>query len=91
MGASKDLAYAYFAALHKDAIATKRRFGAVALMSEVGSEADVAAVDDVGLADLDKLAPDPVELAADIVDDVAGLQTVWQHVPGVGLDLEVAR
>src|SRR6516225_12316921 len=40
---------------------------------------------------LSELTLHPVELAADIVDDVAGLEVVRQHVPGVGLDLELAR
>ena len=33
----------------------------------------------------------PFDLAAHVVDDVAGLEVVGQHVPGVGLDLELAR
>src|SRR5277367_2963197 len=39
----------------------------------------------------DELAAHPVELAADIVDDVVRLQAVRQHVPGVGLHLEMMR
>src|SRR6476469_9380797 len=38
-----------------------------------------------------QLATHPVEFAAHIVDDVAGLEVVGQHVPGVGLDLELPR
>src|SRR5439155_17079178 len=38
-----------------------------------------------------QLPAHPFELAADIVDDVAGLQMIGQHVPGVGLDLKLPR
>src|ERR1051326_6596082 len=38
-----------------------------------------------------KLTFDPFDLARDVVDDVAGLQMLRQHVPGVGLDLELTR
>src|SRR5262249_46026123 len=43
------------------------------------------------LALSDELAAHPFELAADIVDDIAGLQILRQHVPGIGLDFELAR
>src|SRR5437763_17205063 len=43
------------------------------------------------LADLLQLSADPFDFARDIIDDVAGLEMVRQHVPGVGLDLELAR
>src|SRR3989304_2054112 len=38
-----------------------------------------------------ELTANPFELARDVVDDVAALQVLGQHVPGVGLDLELAR
>src|SRR5574342_609629 len=38
-----------------------------------------------------ELAANPLELARDVVDDIAGLQVLGQHVPGIGLDLELAR
>src|SRR5271156_6787850 len=40
---------------------------------------------------LHELPAHPVELAANIIDDVAGLERVGQHVPGVSLDLEMTR
>ena len=40
---------------------------------------------------LHQLPAHPVELAADIVDDVAGLEAVGQHVPGIGLDFQMPR
>src|SRR5437763_7076468 len=43
------------------------------------------------LADLLQLSADPFDFARDIIDDVAGLQMIRQHVPGVGLDLELTR
>ena len=39
---------------------------------------------------LDELTLDPIELALHVVDDRAGLHRVRQHVPRVGLDLELA-
>src|SRR5919109_3824887 len=39
----------------------------------------------------DELAADPFDLALYVFDDVAGLQIVRQHVPGIGLDLELRR
>jgi len=38
-----------------------------------------------------ELSANPVELATDVADDVAGPQVVRQHVPGVGLDLDLTR
>src|SRR5262245_3744798 len=38
-----------------------------------------------------ELAAHPVELAADVIDDIAGLEVVGQHVPGIGLDFELSR
>src|SRR5512138_18119 len=38
-----------------------------------------------------QLTPHPLELAADVVDDVPGLDLVREHVPRVGLDLELPR
>src|SRR5580700_10374862 len=38
-----------------------------------------------------ELPAHPFELAAHVVDDVAALQVLRQHVPGVGLDLKLAR
>src|SRR5208282_6586063 len=38
-----------------------------------------------------ELAAHPVDLAADIVDDVAGFEVFRQHVPGIGLDFELPR
>src|SRR6201981_2580706 len=38
-----------------------------------------------------QLPAHPFELAADIVDDIAGLQIFRQDVPGVGLDFELTR
>src|SRR5208282_1783326 len=38
-----------------------------------------------------ELAAHPFDLPADIVDDVAGLEVFRQHVPGIGLDFELAR
>src|SRR5579883_162341 len=38
-----------------------------------------------------ELAAHPVELAADVIDDVAALEALGQHVPGVGLHFEMAR
>src|SRR6186713_185472 len=38
---------------------------------------------------LDELPLDPLQLARDVVDDVARLEVRGQHVPGVGLDLEM--
>src|SRR4029079_613609 len=40
---------------------------------------------------LSELTLHPVELAADVVHDIAGLQIVRQHVPRIRLDLEGAR
>jgi hypothetical protein len=37
-----------------------------------------------------ELAAHPVEFAANIVDNVAGLEIVGQHVPRIGFDLELA-
>src|SRR5690606_24184918 len=39
----------------------------------------------------EQLALDPLELASDVIDDVAGLQVLRQHVPRVRFDLEVRR
>jgi hypothetical protein len=39
----------------------------------------------------DQLPAHPFDLAADVVDDVAGFQVLRQYVPCVGLDLELAR
>jgi hypothetical protein len=36
-----------------------------------------------------ELPAHPFELAADIVDDIAGLEMIGQHVPGVSLDFEL--
>src|ERR1700681_289685 len=45
-----------------------------------------------GIGDaLTQLAAHPFEFAADVIDDIAGLQIFRQHVPGIGLDLELAR
>ena len=41
-------------------------------------------------ATLHALALDPLELAADVFDDVAGLEVIGQDVPGVGFDFEMA-
>src|SRR5690349_18159233 len=40
---------------------------------------------------LHELAAYPVDLAADVFDDVAGLQAVRQYVPGIGLDFKLVR
>src|ERR1022692_915554 len=40
---------------------------------------------------LDELAAHPLKFPANIVDDVAGLEAIGQHVPSIGLDLEMAR
>src|SRR5690606_18646994 len=39
----------------------------------------------------EQLALDPLELASDVIDDVAGLQVLRQHVPRIRFDLEVRR
>ena len=38
-----------------------------------------------------ELPAHPLNLTADIVDNVARLQMVWKHIPGVGLDFKLAR
>src|SRR5579863_3956461 len=38
-----------------------------------------------------QLPAHPFELAANVIDDVALLEVVRQHVPGIGLDFEMAR
>src|SRR5690349_21190371 len=39
----------------------------------------------------DQLSFHPLKLASDVVDDVAGLEVIGQHIPRVGLDLEMGR
>src|SRR4051812_30538473 len=43
------------------------------------------------LCGLLKLRANPFELARDVIDDVAGLEMIREHVPGIGLDLELPR
>src|SRR5688572_11411391 len=38
---------------------------------------------------LRQLPLDPIHFAADVFDDVAGLEVIGKHVPGVSLDLQV--
>jgi len=40
---------------------------------------------------LQQLSFDPLEFAADIVDNIAGFQAVREHVPCIGFDLELQR
>src|SRR5690348_15314534 len=40
---------------------------------------------------LDQLTLHPLELPGDVLDDVAGLQVIGEHIPRVSLDLEVRR
>src|SRR5688500_15713460 len=38
-----------------------------------------------------QLPSNPLDLLADVVDDVAGFQTVWENVPCIRFDLELPR